>query len=221
VLARSHRLLLCWCLLILTGCPSYGLHLTPRPTPVGTTEVGTDIEGIGYSRPGQSSPFSVPFLSVGARRGLIDGVDFGVKVWSLGGKLDSRIALVRSPRFDLSVVPGAKVETAGYVVNKHDVLGLGFEAPLLFGFKPSKWVTFVAGARFGARYNLNGEDLMVPADVPPWTLLPGGTFGVELRTAETFALFPELNVLTPYNLTTNRFIRPIWQGGLEFQFRVF
>jgi hypothetical protein len=204
-----------------TGCPSYGSHLTPRPTAVGTYDVGADIDAIGYSRPGESTPFSLPFPSLGIRTGVMDGVDLGAKAWGLGIKFDSRIALVRTKSFDLSVVPGTKAETAWLVVNKHSVFGLGIEAPLLFGYKPSKWVTFVAGARFGARFNVNGDDLMVPADVPPWTLLPGGNFGVELRMADTFAFFPEINVFAPYNLTTDRFMRPIWQGGLELQFRVF
>jgi hypothetical protein len=215
------RLLSSVCLLAVTGCPSYASHLVPRPTAVGTTEVGAAIEGIGYSRPGESSPFSVPYLQLALRRGLVDGVDLGLRVWSLGANFDSRIAIVRSQSFDFSIVPGVKVEEAQLVLHKHDVFGLGAEAPLLLGFKPSKWVTFVAGARFGARFNVNSDDAMSPADVPPWTLLPGGTFGVELRTAETFAFFPELNIITPYNLTTDRFMRPIWQGGLEFQFRIF
>jgi hypothetical protein len=58
------------------------------------------------------------------------------------------------------------------------------------------------------------------SDVGSLTLLPGAVIGTEIGFSDVFALFPELNVVSPYNFDTRRFERPIWEGGVGLRFRL-
>jgi hypothetical protein len=208
--------------LSLWGCPSFSNHLTPHPTPKGVTEVMANIDWNGLSRPGPNGfdLFSDPVLEGMIRRGLSDGADIGIKLSGVGVLLDSRLLLVHEGPVDLAVVPGAGVSY--YAVAQkasHDVLEGVVRAPLLAGYRLGKVVTLVGGLHLGAQYAFNAGSLPYP-EVHGATFLPGGTVGVELRMYETFAVFPEVNVITPYSLEVSHFQHPIWQGGLSLQFRI-
>ena len=78
------------------------------------------------------------------------------------------------------------------------------------------------GAKFYAHLSLleaHDDAGALVSNTGELVLYPGGTFGLEYLWSDNFALFPEVTFLFPYFVDFEKFLRPVWQGGLSFQFR--
>jgi hypothetical protein len=154
-------------------------------TVFGGTPVGYPPKYEGY---GNSS--SVPQLETGARLGLGNGWDVGVKGWLLGGQLEAKKELFASGPHVLSL--GA---AAGLV---HGNVGNGVSA--------SNYYVFSLPLFYGVRFR--GSELvisprlthvMVPANsIAAGTaggnaLYAGGSVGIAIRLAEGVYLMPEVS----------------------------
>lgn len=209
------------CLILWTGCASFSTHLTPRPTTKGKTELDAHVNVLAYSKDdGQRRVF--PNVELALRYGLSDTVDIGGKVNAGTVELNSRIALVLSDGFDLGIVPSAGI-VAIDTSSGHEQAGIvTFGAPILAGVHIGSTTTLLLGAKLSAGIStitLKDDQELTKGKSGELVFYPGGVIGFELMLTETFALFPEINFLFPYLNDYKKFARPVWQGGLAFQFR--
>jgi hypothetical protein len=205
----------------LAGCATFSTHLTPRPTPEGRMDVQANFDVVQLTEDTHKNNFG-PNVEIGARYGINEIVDVGAKVNVFGGEVNSRVLLVGQPGFDLAIVPGVGF-TSGELTSGHAqsfittfslpvIAGVNFgESVLIFGTK-----TYVHVALRDATETTNGVTTTYPGEV---VLYPGGVVGVSLPIRDNFALFPEVNVLFPYLTDEAKFARPVFQGGVAFQFR--
>lgn len=201
------------------GCASFSNHLTPRPTEKGKTEFHATADFIAFKQQNNKQQL-LPNLEIGIRHGLSDRADIGGKLYAFGLELNSRVAIVRSDTFDVGVVPGASAAFVSYATTEEaKFLALAFGMPLLFGLRMGGAGQLVFGPRLGAQIATQTNSNLSDAS-GVLTLQPGGTLGVQLDLGDNFALFPEVNVIYPYNTDRESFEKPQWQGGLSFQFLV-
>lgn len=200
-------------LLILgTGCASFSTHATPRPTPKGHLAMDGNIDVLAFTDDDGERSIT-PNVELVGRYGLADTIDIGAKLNGIGLELNSRIALVLSDRFDLGIAPsvGFVLRTASIGYLQRNVLSFG--TPLLAGVHVTESLTIVSGMKFYGHLSTHS------ATKNELVFYPGGVIGLELWLSEHFALFPELNVLFPYDAEHDKFAKPVWQGGVAFQFR--
>jgi hypothetical protein len=206
--------------IVSTGCASFSTHLTPRPTSQGKTEIDAHVDVLAFTDD-DGTRAVLPNVEMSIRYGLSDTVDIGGKLNAAGVEMNSRVALVLSDGFDLGVVPGAGVLAASGTAGHPQVVLLTFGMPLLAGVRVTPTTTLLLGAKFSVHIATgkpenNDVGFASSGEV---VLYPGGVIGLELMLTDNFALFPEINFLFPYLIDFDKFTRPVYQGGLAFQFR--
>lgn len=202
---------------LLSGCASYSTRLSPRPIPKGETELGLAAD-IWVSERKTDGRVVLPQTEMTLRYGLSDKVDIGGKINMLGGELSAKVAVVRNDTWALAVAPGAGLQlTATNSDNQNQLLIGTFTVPVVAGVRLGESAEVIVGGKLmlhvpaatGTGGGVNPGDLIV---------LPGGVTGLRLILSDGFALFPEVNFLFPYNIDLERWRRPVFQGGLGFQF---
>jgi len=205
----------------LFGCASFSTHLTPRPTPVGQTDIQANFDLLALTEDSHKNNVG-PNVEIGLRYGLSEIVDVGLKANVFGGEVNSRVLLVGQPGFDLAIIPGLGF-TGGELTSGHaQAVVATASLPVIAGFQMGDYV-LVFGTKAYAHWALadatettNGVTTTYPGEL---ILYPGGVVGFLFPIRENFALFPELNVLFPYLTDEAKFARPVLQGGVAFQFR--
>jgi hypothetical protein len=213
------RALIVLATILWTGCASFSTHLTPRPTTKGKTELDAHVNVYAYTADdGDRRVF--PNVELGLRYGLSDTVDIGGKVNAGTVELNSRIALILTDSFDLGIVPSAGI-VAFDASSGHRQAGIvTFGAPILAGVHVGSTTTLLLGAKIIAAIStIEVEEDGRTTNSGELVFYPGGVVGFELMLTDNFALFPELNFHFPYLSDYKKFARPVWQGGLAFQFR--
>lgn len=168
-----------------------------------------------------------PSVEVGARYGLVDWAEIGIRAWPPGGilfpmfvrlnrgvpvaaQLESKFQLKRSASttgVDLALAPNVSYMyfPAGNVV--------GTEVPLLIGFNLKRGHQFVFGPRVGTRVWINTK-------TPTWFFLAGASAGVRFKLGEVFSLTPEVAlggpVVSARDGTAKLFGSARFLGGMAF-----
>lgn len=205
------------------ACASFSTHLTPRPTAKGATELDAHVDVLAATKD-DGGRFIFPNLEMAIRYGLSDTVDIGGKFNAFGAELNSRVLLLSSDALDLGIVPSAGFTAAGTTVGHTEALIGTFGLPLLAGIHAGDAATIIIGAKLHAHLatgvDRNDGDDEIDFDTAEVAIYPGGVVGLHLLLSESFALFPEINFLFPYLPDDEKFAKPVWQGGVAFQFRV-
>ncbi len=151
------------------------------------------------------------------RWGVVEDLDLGARVNVGTLEANARWRLVDAKAFDLSVVPGGSF---GFVPATNQDAGL-FNASALgsvLGGIALGRSQLVLGARGMATYAFPLTAFRGVAYGAKWFYLPGGTLGVRIAVGETTYLFPDLNVLVPYDTARKEWGFPMIQGGIALQF---
>jgi len=193
------------------GCASFSTMKTARAIDPGTTQVTAAGSVVGATVPFDDNTGRVhhpadPQFELGVRYGIVDGLDLGAKVWSLGGELNSTISLVRSRFFDLALAPsvglvnysfGTMCDIYGNCDNTISVLELYAKIPLLFGLRFGRWQEheFVFGPEVVPITVLTGDDY--GNSTSQSGALLGGVLGVSFKCAPWLRIMPEVTILAP------------------------
>jgi hypothetical protein len=181
------------------GCASWSSFSTARTVAPGTVRwsPAVTVSGAAHDQPHALSPVQ-PQLELGVHVGVSEGFELGVRAWTLpskrlwtiGGRLDTKIALLRSPDpnggLDLALAPRLAYQRVGTggAVAEAGALSL----PLLIGINTGERTQIVFGPQVGGQVWLSdGAD-----DV--WLLTLGGSLGVAFWISDCFALFPEASI---------------------------
>jgi hypothetical protein len=203
-----------------TGCPNPNAYTVPRTLDPGDLQVDVAADAYGYSTriatpANGTTPASThstdgvtPMLpTFGARYGLLDGLDFGVRLqnfWSLAG--DLKIRLLKG-KVDLAADPGTEVvyvlTLLGRTSAPQHAGVFYFHAPLLVGLNLSDAVELVASP--GVAYAVATNP--IPAATSPeqagasTELLARLGFGADFRLTEHVALHPEVTCMKGFTST--------------------
>lgn len=158
-----------------------------------TRDTTTDAQGNKVSGPLISDTASIPAIELGARLGLTEGLDAGLKlVFPL-----SLMADVKYQFLDHSRVAGAVGLVAGYqtvTFNDDELKTLDLVVPLYFSFDLTEWLTAYASPKYFFRSlsSSTGESQI--------THLAGATGGIKL--GRNFGIFLEATRLAVLNDTS-------------------
>ena len=214
---------------LLAGCPSPNTYTVPRTLDRGQVQwqVAAEFIGVSYNQPvttqnangttttqNQTVSASAPMLpTFGARIGLADGFDLGVRVANLDSVgVDGKIRLLKG-RFDLALDPGIQ----GYYVTVNDVsLGVAYlHLPLLAGFNFNKDITLVL--KPGIIYSIATASADAGSGVTGAATATGvfGDFGAgfDFRIGKRFSIHPEITFMPQFGETNNALF---WVAGVGF-----
>ncbi len=193
---------------LLGGCYSFTTLGRARTVPkkhaevlVATGFTGTaTLEGDSNIRPS---------FEIGARYGVSDALDVGVRVGDYGASLAGRVQLVRSP----SENSGVDVLLApGLAYTLEDKLAL--ELPCLVGFNLKGGHQIVLAPRLVWQMRFGVGDL----DRPAQFLFAGASVGFAARLSKHVSLIPELGMLVGFysepGFTSFTQAGPAMQGAL-------
>jgi hypothetical protein len=185
------------------GCASQAGFGRARPLDPGQAQVSTVIETNAYLPkllPDKVTPVPWVELGVGYRRGIADGVELSGRAWgieipfllpghfNLGGALDTKVALIRSRRFDLAAVGSLSYDqlTIGGTPTHFFTATLPLLAGVNFGHRERDQLVF--GPRVAdTMWTSEGQN-------PINLLWYGGSLGVSLYAIDRYVM-PELDVM--------------------------
>lgn len=206
---------------ISSACATFSTHLTPRPTAEGQVDFNANIDVHSFVDD-DGTRAVLPNVELVGRYGILDTWDVGVKFNAFGAELNSRLAVLLSDGLDLGIVPAVGVLARSDATGHRQLGLLTFTMPALAGVHLSEDLTLVFGAKLVAHISTiptkNDADVVLYKSGEV-VLFPGGVLGLEAIFSDNFSLFPELDFLFPYLIDYTKFARPIWQGGIAFQFR--
>jgi hypothetical protein len=202
-------------LALCSACTSYGLHLTPTPLPERAQQLGVAFDALVIDR--GFGPQWVPNPEFAWRRGVGHGVDLGGRINAGGVEANLRWRLLRQERFTLAAVPGMSF---GFVPVTNADTGLfnaSALAALLAGMElESRW-QLVLGARGAATYAFPLTAFQGEAAGAKMIYLAGGVLGLRCPVGESTFLFPDINVLVPYDSERQQWYFPNIQGGVSLE----
>ena len=168
------------------GCYSFTVLGRARTVPRGRFEalVASGATGTGTTNGDANIR---PSIEAGARYGLTDRLDVGVRIGDYGGSLATRIQILRSPStergVDLLVAPGV-----AYTLTDK----LALEVPCLFGINIHGGHQIVFAPRVVYQMRFGVGDLNHPAQF----VFVGASAGFVLQISKHVALMPEIGMLT-------------------------
>jgi len=214
--------------LVLSGCPNPNMYTTPRTLDPGRVEwqVAPEVIGVNYNvktagTDANGNPTTVqtnvsgvlPMVpSFGARIGVAEGLDVGVRLQNLDSlAADLKIRLLKG-RFDIAVDPGIQGFYASANSTSFGVFYL--HAPVLLGLNFSDRFTLVVSPGFV--YSVTTATVNDGSGVQGASTASGpmGRLGVgfDFRITEKFAIHPELTFMQEFgneNLL-------LWVAGVGF-----
>ncbi len=213
---------------VLCGCPNPNTYTTPRTLPPGavewqvapefigasyaTTTTTVDSNGNTTQTPSRVSAVLPMVPSFGARIGIVDGFDLGLRLSNLDSiSVDGKIRLLKGP-FDVALDPGLQ----GYYINVDDVsLGVVYlHLPVLLGVNFSKNVSLVVSP--GIVYAAVTGSVDSSDGVTGASTVSGffGRLGVgfDFRITPRFAIHPEITAMKDFGDSDAL----IYVGGIGF-----
>jgi hypothetical protein len=163
-------------------------------------------------------PQLLPNPEAGWRRGIGDDTDLGARINFGGVEANGRFRVLKSNGLHLALVPGVGV---GFVPVTNADSGLFHVSALgavLGGVELARRSQFVIGARGIASYAFPLTAFRGDAAGAKGIYLVGGVLGVRLPVGESTYLFPDINLLAPYDSDRRQWYFPSIQGGVSLQF---
>jgi hypothetical protein len=209
---------------LLCGCPNPNMYTTPRTIAPGAVQwqVAPEVIGVSYdvktanaqgtTQTTTETGFAPMVPSFGARIGLADNIDLGLRLQNLDSiAADGKFLLVKG-NFDVALDPGLQ----GYYVSVNGV-GAGvvyLHAPVLLGLNLSQNVSLVLSPGFVfsvASATFNGASGVTGAASATGFMGRLG-LGFDFRITPKFSIHPELTVMKQFN-DVNALI---YVGGVGF-----
>jgi hypothetical protein len=223
--ATGAALLLCG----LCGCPNPNAYTTPRTLDPGKVQwqIAPEFIGVNYTttttttNPSNgatqtqksSESATLPMVpTFGARIGVVDGFDLGLRVANLDSLgIDGKIRLLTGT-FDVALDPGLQ----GYYVTINNVsLGVMYiHLPVLLGLNVSEHVSLVLSP--GVVYSVASASVSNASGVSGASSASGIMgrlgFGVDFRISPKFAIHPEITAMRQFGDSDAL----IYVGGVGF-----
>ncbi|HUB09839.1 MAG TPA: hypothetical protein VMB50_22745 [Myxococcales bacterium] len=187
-----------------TGCPSFTLLKNARALDHGEFQFTAAPEVYGGVVPTTAATptggtLFLPQVELGARYGIVDGFDLGLKLYIAGIELDSTIQLVRGGPVDLALEPGVGYFgiQAGSGASSAGFDAIPFQVPLLVG------INFGPGHQFFFGPQVDPYVLIVDAggsggsSATGVELFVGGTIGLSFKVGRLFRITPEIELMSP------------------------
>lgn len=199
----------------LSGCASYGSHLAASPLPAGKRELSLNADVLVIDR--GLGPQVLPNPEVGYRFGLGPELDLGGRLNAGSLEVNGRWRFARGVA-DLALVPGLGLGFVPVTNSDTGLFNAHLLASLLAGFHPSERSELVLGARGGVTYAFPKSLFAGDTSEDKLVYLAGGVLGVRFPVGARTYLFPELNLLFPYDTYWDEWNFPTFQGGIALQF---
>lgn len=152
--------------------------------------------------------FTYPQAELGLRYGIFDRLEIGAKAWLIGGGLDLKIALLRSPTMeegiDVSIDPGIGVLSLSGLSSSSTLT-----FPVLVGFNVGGGNQLVVGPKSVTTVNVGADGRAITEAV-------GLTAGFACKLAPNIWVFPEMTFTYPvYQTLADPGLRGLFfQGGV-------
>lgn len=203
-------------LLLSLGCATYGSHLSATPVARGTDELSLSADALVIDR--GFGPQIVPNPEVGWRHGWGDDFDVGGRANLAGVEANGRLRVLDGEWLDLAVVPGAGFGFVPATNADSGLFNLSALGALLAGVQLQQRSQLVLGPRGIVTYAFPLTAFGGDTSGAKLIYLVGGTLGVRFPVGETTWLFPDVNVLVPYDSDRKEWYFPSIQGGVALQF---
>jgi hypothetical protein len=203
------------CIAVL-GCATYGSHLSATPVAPGATELSVSADALILDR--GFGPQIVPNPEAGWRIGVGEDLDVGGRL-NLGGvEANARWRLLDGGTFDLTLVPGLGLGFVPVTNADTGLFNLNALGALLLGVDLKRDWQLVLGTRGVAQCTFPLTTFRGDTDAAKLFYLAGGTLGLRLPLGKTTRLFPDLNILVPYDSERGEWYFPNIQAGVALTF---
>ncbi len=204
--------------LLSTGCATFTTLGSARTIDEGTSQLFVAPEMGRVKRNGK--PLWSPQLELGARYGLTESVELGLRLWLPNASLDAKVQLLRSPSehegLDLALDPsfGYLGGFSGTATGEGDTLHvLTFGLPLLAGWNVGGGHQVVGSVKVIDQVWTGTGDATMTANL----LFLGGSLGFVWRVTDGFRISPELGAGFPLAQTLSGFGTEVGFDGLSGQ----
>jgi hypothetical protein len=202
--------------LVTLGCASYGSHLSATPLAPGKSELTLSADALILDR--GFGPQIVPNPEAGWRIGLGDDVDVGGRLNLAGIEANARFRVFDRGAFDLALVPGLGFGFVPVTNADTGLFNLSALGSLLLGVELKPGWQLVMGGRGMAQGTFPATTFRGDIDAAKLLYLAGGTLGLRLPLGKTTWLFPDVNILVPYDSERNGWYFPNIQAGIGLAF---
>jgi len=201
-----------------SGCATYTTLGSARTIDEGTSQLYVAPELSRTKRFGK--PLFSPQLELGARYGLTEDVELGLRLWLPNASLGAKVQLHRSPSehegFDLALEPsvGYLGGFSGTATGEGDTLHvLTFGLPVLAGWNVGGGHQLVGSLRVIDQVWTGTDDSTMTANL----VFLGGSVGFVFLATEGLRLVPEVGVGFPVVQTLSGFGSDVGFDGLSGQ----
>lgn len=198
------------------GCASRGAHLSASPVAPGGRELSLAADALLVDR--GFGPQLLPNPEVGLRLGLSEHADLGVRANVGSVEVNARLRALRSERLELTLVSGLGVGFVPVTNSDSGLFNASALGALLLGINLGQRSQLVLGPRGIATYAFPLTTFRGAASGARMIYSPGGVLGFRFPLGARSYLFPELNVLAPYDTERAEWQFPSIQAGIAFQF---
>ncbi len=199
-----------------SGCVSYGSHLGAVTLAPGKREVSVHADALLVDR--GVGPQVLPNPGFAYRVGVVPNFDVGGRANLAGLELNARWRFLQHSFADLALVPALGF---GFVPVTNPDTGL-FDTRAMGSALASVHLSprseLVLGARGGLAYTLPMTAFRGDPTGDDVYYLVGGVLGVRVPVGARTYLFPDVNVLFPYDTGRAEWQFPAVQGGIGFAF---
>jgi hypothetical protein len=198
-----------------SGCVSYGSHLTAQSLAPAQRELSLNADALLIDR--GVGPQVLPNPELGYRIGLTQRIDLGGRVNAGGLELNARWQLL-SGKAALALVPAVGFGFVPVTNRDTGLFNLHTLGSALGSLRIRERWDLVLGLRSGMTYAFPLTAFRGDASGDSVTLLAGGVCGVRFPVGKATYLFPELNLLVPYETGRSEWLFPTLQGGVALAF---
>jgi hypothetical protein len=200
---------------VTSGCVTYGSHLTARSLAAGSRELSLNADALVIDR--GLGPQLLPNPELGYRLGVGQSIDVGGRLNAGSLELNARWQLL-SGKAALALVPALGFGFVPVTNRDTGLFNLHALGSALGSFRLRERWDLVVGARGGMTYAFPLTAWRGDASGDSVTLLAGGAIGLRFPLGKRSYLFPDLNLLFPYETQRDEWSFPTFQGGVALAF---
>ncbi|MCK6546456.1 hypothetical protein L6R52_11450 [Myxococcota bacterium] len=185
--ARSPRALVVTAVALSCACAPISRRLTPDPAPPGVVEASFGVDGLYFRDTAVDSSVPSLMFDAGARYGVADDVDLGLRVYTLGVEASVKWRLLDGP-MPVAIAPAVSVAGTRETNSTSKALFFFADLPLVAGVELAKDVRLGFGPRllYGYQRPVNGG--------AAHGLGAGGFLNLDLAPTGGWHLIPEISV---------------------------
>jgi hypothetical protein len=151
------------------------------------------------------------------RFGVSEDLDFGGEVNVGGIETNARFRAFDGRRLDLTLVPGVSFGFVPATNTDSGLFNASLNGTVLAGLAVGAQSELVVGARGATTYAFPLTAFRGDSSGARVLYLGGGVLGLRSSVGRAGYIFPELNVLVPYDSERREWYFPTFQAGVSYQ----